>query len=174
MFKENAAELLERKSQLDLALNNMTHGLCMFDARKRLVMCNERYAAMYGLDVELTKPGTEQKAIIQYLVDKKTFVESPKETFATINAIDAAEDKQIVKALCDGRLIAISHQSTADGGWVAIHEDITERQKAEAHIVHLARHDYLTDLPNRVFFREELGKNIAGNTGWTEICNSLS
>ena len=89
-------------------------------------------------------------------------MESPKETFATINAIDAAEDKQIVKALCDGRLIAISHQSTADGGWVAIHEDITERQKAEAHIVHLARHDYFTDLPNRVFFREELEKILRG------------
>ena len=65
-----------------------------------------------------------------------------------------------IKPLTDGRMVAISHQSTADGGWVAIHEDITERQKAEAHIAHLARHDQLTDLPNRVFFREELDKSL--------------
>ena len=67
---------------------------------------------------------------------------------------------QYVKSLSDGRLFAISHQSTADGGWVAIYEDITERRKAEAHVVHLARHDHLTDLPNRVFFREELDRNL--------------
>jgi diguanylate cyclase (GGDEF)-like protein len=43
-----------------------------------------------------------------------------------------------------------------DGGWVAVHEDITERRRAEAKIAHLARHDMLTNLPNRVLFREHL------------------
>ncbi|MGH6740587.1 MAG: putative bifunctional diguanylate cyclase/phosphodiesterase, partial [Bradyrhizobium sp.] len=43
-----------------------------------------------------------------------------------------------------------------DGGWIAVHEDITERRRAEAKITHLARHDMLTNLPNRVLFREQL------------------
>jgi len=163
VFKENGMELLERKMQLeqvnvqlDLALNNMAHGLCMFDSRRRLTICNKRYAEMYGLPAELTAPGTQLSAILQYLVDKKTFAETAEETFAGIVNVGSNGNARFLKLFTDGRSVAISHQSTADGGWVAIHEDITERQKTEAHIVHLAQHDHLTDLPNRVFFREKL------------------
>ena len=166
VFRENGEELLERKLQLeqvnvqlDLALNNMAHGLCMFDAKRRLIICNGRYGAMYGLPEALTTPGTPIQSILQYMVERKTFAENSGETFAAV-APTPIQDFRIVKTLTDGRMVAISHQSTADGGWVAIHEDITERQKAEAHIAHLARHDQLTDLPNRVFFREELDKNL--------------
>lgn len=165
VFKENGEELLERKMQLervnmqlDLALNNMAHGLCMFDANRRLIICNGRYAAMYGLPKTLTAPGTPLQSILQYLVDRKIFAESAEETFGAVAA--PIENFHVIKPLTDGRRVAISHQNTADGGWVAIHEDITERQKAEAHIARLARHDQLTDLPNRVFFREELDKSL--------------
>jgi diguanylate cyclase (GGDEF)-like protein len=58
----------------------------------------------------------------------------------------------------DGRWIAINHHPMADGGWVATHEDITEQRQQEARIQHLARHDALTDLPNRILFREEMDK----------------
>lgn len=171
VFKENAAELLERKLQLeqvnvqlDLALNNMTHGLCMFDSHRRLIICNDRYAKMYGLPAELTTSGTQLSTILQYFIDSRTFVETSEETLTGIDKLATNGNGKVVKSLCDGRLIIISHQNTADGGWVAIHEDITERQKAEAHIVHLARHDHLTDLPNRIFFREELDKNFHRNS----------
>lgn len=167
VFKENAAELLERKLQLeqvnvqlDLALNNMTHGLCMFDSHRRLIICNDHYAKMYKLPAELTTPGTALSAILQYLIGKGTFVETSEETLNGTDTFAANGNGKLVKALQDGRLIAISHQCTADGGWVAIHEDITERQKAEAHITHLARYDHLTDIPNRVFFRDELEKTF--------------
>ncbi len=167
VFKENGAELLERKlqleqvnGQLDLALNNMTHGLCMFDAAGKLIICNQRYASMYDVPVQLTQVGTPLRTILQFLVNKKTFAGTAEETFAPIDSNPPGGSFQVVRPLTDGRLIAISHQSTADGGWVAIHEDITERQRAEAHIAYLARHDHLTDLPNRVFFREELDECV--------------
>src|ERR1700730_5719468 len=40
-------ELQEQKLRLDTAINNMVEGVCMFDAEKRLVVCNERYARLY-------------------------------------------------------------------------------------------------------------------------------
>ncbi len=166
VFKDNGEELLERKMQLeqvnmqlDVALNNMAHGLCMFDAKRKLIICNGRYGAMYGLPEALCAPGTPLQSILQYLVERKAFAESAEETFAGVGPTPT-ENFHVIKPLTDGRMVAISHQNTADGGWVAIHEDITERQKAEAHIAHLARHDQLTDLPNRVFFREELEKSL--------------
>ena len=48
----------------------------------------------------------------------------------------------------------------ADGGWVATYEDVTERRRAEARIAHMAHHDALTDLPNRVLFRERMEAGI--------------
>jgi diguanylate cyclase (GGDEF)-like protein len=63
--------------------------------------------------------------------------------------------------LMDGRVIAISQQAMPDGGWVAVHEDVTERQRAEARIAYLARHDTTTNLPNRVLFREHLERTFA-------------
>jgi diguanylate cyclase (GGDEF)-like protein/PAS domain S-box-containing protein len=39
-------------------------------------------------------------------------------------------------------------------------EDITDRKRAEAQIAHMAHHDALTDLPNRVAFSEYLSKLV--------------
>jgi len=73
VFKEDAVELLQRKAELeqvnlrlDVALNNMTHGLCMFDAGRKLIICNARYAAMYALPEHLWKPGTALEEILRF------------------------------------------------------------------------------------------------------------
>jgi len=62
----------------------------------------------------------------------------------------------------DGRSIQIVNEPLADGGWVATHEDITERRRTEERITHLAHYDALTDLPNCALFRERLKQALAG------------
>jgi diguanylate cyclase (GGDEF)-like protein/PAS domain S-box-containing protein len=46
-----------------------------------------------------------------------------------------------------------------DGFLVAI-VDITERRKAEARVAHMAHHDSLTELPNRVFYQQRLSQAL--------------
>jgi diguanylate cyclase (GGDEF)-like protein len=56
----------------------------------------------------------------------------------------------------DGRIIALAQQPMEDGGWVATCADVTEQRRAQARIAHMARHDELTNLPNRYAFRERI------------------
>jgi diguanylate cyclase (GGDEF)-like protein len=57
-------------------------------------------------------------------------------------------------------VFSIVRNPIATGGWIATHEDITDRQRAEERIVHMARHDALTDLPNRLMLRERLDHEL--------------
>jgi diguanylate cyclase (GGDEF)-like protein len=76
----------------------------------------------------------------------------------------------------DGRSIFVKFEPLEGGGWVATHEDITEQRRAEAHIAHLAHHDPLTDLPNRVLLSkrlEETRRIVAGGGSVAVLCLDL-
>jgi diguanylate cyclase (GGDEF)-like protein len=185
VFKSNAIELLERKAQLeqaniqfDVTLSNMTHGLCMFDGTQRLIVCNKRYIDMYGLPPHLTQPGTPLHTVIAWRLASgnlalNQFSSGPFERakeIASLGPCIFAQD------LSDGRVVSIHHQPMADGGWVSVHEDITDRRRAEAQIAHMARHDVLTDLPNRVLLREHLEQAIVRmrrGEGFAVLCLDL-
>jgi diguanylate cyclase (GGDEF)-like protein len=51
-------------------------------------------------------------------------------------------------------------QPLAAAGWIVTMEDVTERKRVETRIVHMAHYDALTDLPNRVLFREQLDRGL--------------
>jgi diguanylate cyclase (GGDEF)-like protein len=61
----------------------------------------------------------------------------------------------------DGRVVSCLYTPTADGRCVATYEDVTERRQAEAKIMHMARHDALTNLPNRVLFKDKMEQALA-------------
>jgi diguanylate cyclase (GGDEF)-like protein len=165
------AELLEQKSQLetqnlrfDAALNNMSQGLCMFDGEQRLVVCNQPYMRMYGLDPELARPGTPFARIVEHRLANGIHDREAPESYAREIAKTIADNRPVTKVreLNDGRVLAIKHQPMPGGGWVATHEDITEYRRIEARVAHMAHHDVLTELPNRLLLRERLERALDG------------
>jgi diguanylate cyclase (GGDEF)-like protein/PAS domain S-box-containing protein len=150
-------ELERQNIRLDAAVNNISQGLCMCDSKGRLVICNEPYARIYHLPVELLRPGTHIEAILAHLFDAGMATGGTKDEYIGWRREIIAR-REYGKNIHEfaGRTIMMQHHPMKDGGWVSTHEDITEQRQNEARIRHLARHDALTDLPNRVQFLEEM------------------
>ncbi len=165
------------EQMLDTILNNLPQGVAMFDRDARLVFCNRRYADMYGLPAEIARPGRPLRDLLAHCKRVGTFPDDP-EDHAVRLAENVAAGKPLSSThnLSDGRVFESVNKPVADGGWLATHEDVTERQRAQEQIVHMARHDALTDLPNRVLLRERLEqelKRVKRGEGLAVMCLDL-
>lgn len=129
----------------------------MFDADTRLVFCNRRYLEMYGLSNEVAKPSCPLLILLDHCKRAGTFPEDPDDYVKTLMAsIAEGQSLNTLLKLGDGRIYSVVNKRIEDGACLATHEDVTESQRAQEKVVHLARHDALTDLPNRVLLRERL------------------
>ena len=162
-LREGKAELRAQNLRFDAALSHMSQALLMFDSSGRLVICNQRYIEMYRLAPEEVKPGRTIRELLELRTKSGTFSGDFDQYMRRLRrTVAQGKLHSFFSELPDGRTIAISIQPTADGGLVATHEDITERRQAEQQIAYMARHDSLTDLPNRMQFREQLARTLAG------------
>jgi diguanylate cyclase (GGDEF)-like protein len=161
-LSRTASSLMQSKMWLETALENMPHGLCMFDARNRLIICNRLYGEMYGLQPEQLRPGTALDTVLEARIAAGN---TPKdiERYRNARVRDAylPAPRYIVDEMSDGRVIAINRRAMPGGGLVAVHQDVTAQKATEAEITHLAHYDGLTDLANRTLFLQCLSRAMS-------------
>ena len=168
VFKANAIALLDNDARLarlnrqfDAALNNMTHGLCMLDGEQRVVITNMRFRELYRLSADDAAPGTTMRDMVEGRIAAGFYAGNSPDEYRKRLLRPTTETSVEVHHYIDGRSISISRSPMLDGGWVTIHEDITDSQHAARRIAHMATHDALTNLANRVLLRERLDNEIA-------------
>jgi len=138
----------------------------MFDASKRLVICNDRYANLYSLPPELLKVGTTHEAIIAHRVTHGILAGGSSagavhEKLSALGQLPADQISSRIDKLADGRLIRVIRQPMKGGGWVATHEDITERLQLEKQRDdRSAIESAITSFRERV---EEVLRTVSGN-----------
>jgi len=161
---QREAELRQTNSRFDAALTHMSQGLCLYDGAERLTVVNQRFHEIYSLPAECAVAGCSVRDVLEamHAAGHLPLDASVDALFATWSTrLATREGGSMLHTLGDGRIVAISYEPTAEGGWVVTYDDVTERQHADKQVVFLARHDGLTRLPNRVLFYERVEQALA-------------
>jgi diguanylate cyclase (GGDEF)-like protein/PAS domain S-box-containing protein len=165
-------KLRRQKLLLDAALANMSQGLCMFEPDGRIILFNERYEQLTGLSAA----SLHGHSLLD-VIKSRVLPGSPEEFVAqVVTAMREGKINTRIIDTTDGRTLRVIEQPRQEGGWVSTLEDITEWQKAQVKISHMARHDALTNLPNRRLFRERLEdalRRVARNEKVAVFCLDL-
>lgn len=144
-------------NRFDAALNNMPHGLCMFDSEGCIVVSNQRLSQLLGLPNEELK-GLSLRRLLESSVEVGLILDlNAQRILDRMNArLAGRKEEALVVDMQNGRGLEFTLQHMDNGGFVLLAEDVTERKAAEAEKYRLARFDSLTGLPNRAVLRERM------------------
>ncbi len=149
--------------RFDAALNNMPHGLCMFDSEHYIVVSNQKLNQQMGLSPDFELKGSTVRDLVESVV--KTGLISDLNGQGLIDRLDArlsgSDDGAFRVDMLNRRTLVFNVQPMENGGMVVLVEDITERKIAEAKINHLARFDALTGLPNRTVLLDRMERALS-------------
>jgi diguanylate cyclase (GGDEF)-like protein/PAS domain S-box-containing protein len=156
-------ELLQAVRRLDVALQCMSQGIVMYDADRRLVVCNEHACELFGVSPSEIAIGMTLREVLAAVIAAGGYanndIDAAEAEFDAL--ISRGEPVNYLRQISDGRTVAVSHRPALNGGWVSTFEDVTERRRTEQRIEYLLKHDPLTSLANEPSFVEALQSAIA-------------
>lgn len=157
-LRQRTEEVQEKSSQLEVTFEHINQGVAVFDEHNHLVTCNRRHWQLCSNATDAFMPGVgtrlasgceaegEAKREHAGSTDRPPMTESRNRRFDWIG------DK--------GRHLQIEDNPMPNGGFVRTSTDVTNRKRQEAHVLHLAQHDSLTGLPNRLLFHDRLDQAL--------------
>jgi diguanylate cyclase (GGDEF)-like protein/PAS domain S-box-containing protein len=163
--KQDSDRIAQVTQNLDLALENMSQGICLFDRHERLILCNGRYREMFKFPKGFVGPGVSYWDIVRKgyemsYFDPRDALTRAQEHYNRYMSAMRSGQRGIVHRTAGGQTFRIGLNVLTDGGWVSTFEDISEQVRSEEQIAFMARHDSLTELPNRAAFMSHLESEV--------------
>lgn len=162
------AKLRLRSRELQLTLDSIAQGILMVDAEGDVAVVNERAAELLEIPKELLARPFTYRELVAAFEARGEFADARRASQAVLDYIRGVPGSAVIPVFererPNGTILETRTTLLPDGGFVRTFTDITERRRSEAQIIHLARHDSLTNLANRTVFREELETAVAKST----------
>jgi len=160
---ESEARSKQMAAQFKTLLEHIDVGVSMFDAEQRLIIANTLFAETYGFTPEQLLSGMTFRKVLEHRISNGQFAGENQEDYIRerLDAVRSPVSASRIHKLSNGRYIRIKYKPLEHGGWVSTHEDVTEEQRSAATIAHMAHHDALTDLPNRILIQQRLTEALA-------------
>jgi predicted signal transduction protein with EAL and GGDEF domain len=158
-------------NQFDFAINNMSHGMCMVSAEKRLLVSNAKFSEFLSLKRERPITNIRLEAVTR-LAKQRGAV--PQEALdGLLKAFDAATAAGCSQSLEFETANQSFYEATitpnSRGGWVVVVQDVTAKRNADRAIDRMAHFDSVTNLRNRRSFElilaEALVSTQSGGAG---------
>ena len=161
----DAARLAEANDRLNLALTHMGQGLALFGTDGGLQLHNERLVELLGLSGRdgLVGAGLSEILEASFVALGAPAAEAARragELSAQYRQLIEAGGGEVVQPVSDDRAFRVRHSPAGNGAWITTVEDISESRRNAAAIAHLAHHDPLTGLPNRIRFDQLLSAEL--------------
>ena len=149
--------------RLDTALNNMTHGLIMFDAAFKTEVVNSRFEHLFAIAPGTLRRGMSLREVIETATRGRPRLSRTITEWEAVfvELMRAGREEAVAFQLTNGSILNFRAQPTATGGTVLVVEDITEQRRTAARIERMAHFDDLTGLPNRAMVTDLLGERCA-------------
>ena len=160
---ERTRQLAQKTQVLETTLRNMDQGLIVIDEGGNIQLYNPQAADFIGLPESLLATHPNIADTVNFQKNRGDFQVVPEDMKLMFARDQLVPGKTLVheREKSDGRVMEIRTVPLTDGGLVRTFTDVTLRKHAERHLEFLARHDSLTRLPNRLYFRERLEQAIA-------------
>ncbi|CAN1561054.1 GGDEF domain [Rhabdaerophilaceae bacterium] len=154
-----AAEM-ESKTR-EAIVESFSQGLLLYGADGRLVVRNSRFIDVNPGMEAVAVPGARYEDILAAELgadraDDPAHSGLLKEYEVRLEKHRAGQNVVCERQIASDRWILINDNPTSSGGKVVLYTDVSELKRRERHIEHIAHHDALTGLPNRVLFHKKL------------------
>ncbi|PCI39356.1 MAG: hypothetical protein COB46_09025 [Rhodospirillaceae bacterium] len=149
---------------LEFALNTSSQGFVVWDQDQKLVAWSQKCFEFWYQPADLIRPGLPMAELILHIAKKGAFGKGDPQRLADLEfgrVLKAGKDSREEFTMLDGRIVHVQRHAMQDGGHASTYTDITERKQLEDEINHLATHDTLTNIPNRVLLMDRLELALA-------------
>ncbi len=165
--KGNEAKIVHQHQVLKTIIDNFPGGISLFDANLNLAASNRQMRELLDFpDSLIDRPSVTFEDLVRFNVARGDYGPGDPDVQAAeiIARTRNVAPHKIERTRPNGTTLEIIGAPIADGGFVTIYIDITERKRAEAQIRNMALLDTLTQLPNRLALNEFIEQSLVRAT----------
>lgn len=140
IVENRTAELRDKNRLLDVVLDNISHGITLFDEDLNLLICNRHFLEIMDLPKHLGTPGTPFAAFMRHNAERGEY--GPGDIDALVQArVEQArrfEPHRFQRRRPNGRVIEVIGTPIPGVGFVTSYSDITELRRVQDQLRELA------------------------------------